>query len=1035
MKQVSLIILIAVIITLVFSPALPGQEGNTDQPGKEETDDTAAGNGSNYWIALLIGLLGGGGIIAIIQFVKRIKDARRIRRAEMEEEELVKEDKNNLLSQSHKDKYITTIKKELGYIDLLGSPDIENRPVKLEDAFVSLCISEYWRSERRFEPGEDMKEEPHRHLPPEIVMKRAFQKFRLLLVIGDPGSGKTTLVKYYAVNCLDTVNRGYTRFGFSHDVLPLYFPLRELEFKGQGESAGAPISLPQSLAKWADRHLLKISAKQFLNWLANEKTLVLLDGLDEISSKEKRKAVCNWIKDMVNGLDNVYFVVTSRATGYRKLDGIELEVPHLRADIMDFSPVQQADFLKKWFRAVGKAQLPPPDLDMPEKQWQARQEKEADQRSKTIIEFLNREDNQSLRELAAVPMLLQIMAIIWKYSRHLPQSRSELYDVALNYLLDYRDRHRDIYPLLRAEKARRVLKQNALWMQEKLKKDEVAKEKMHKYMQPILNTLDERPQALAFCDNLRERAGVIAEYDRNHYIFRHKSFREFLAALQLAKEAQQKRRIKTLVDYFKEDWWEETLRFFITQTDDEIFNHFMHALFQSPVSRHLDDNKQTLLHNLVIEAPQKTITALEKWLNSGKLNDNQGRYVMDCLKTIGTPEALAAVKNADKTKMDKSSREYAEDIISEAAAKVEPYVKIPGRIELENLDSFRNFLEGGVEYIKIPGGTYKYSVTGKKVIVPDLYFCKYPVTNQRYRRFIGYLQGKDKEFEKILPVDRYAQILLTFAVSIDGYAGYLDKQIKKWQEEFRSYVDDNKKYNGDDQPVVAVTWYASRAYCFWLSCLNAVLKGDSRLGDIKMLSETYRLPTEVEWEWAAGGKADGSMRIYPWPENKGEPNPELANYDNNVGATTPVGRYPDSATHQGLMDMAGNVWEWMENLYREDKPWRAIRGGSWHSAVSSLRCAARNNNNPDNRNNNRGFRVARSQSCPAGIAGSPPAKPGPGAGVLRNTGLVFGHDMTYGTIRLSPLHPLHYLRDSIQTVNITRIRGYFFTFYDFTFFN
>jgi hypothetical protein len=65
----------AVIITLVFSPALPGQEGKTDQPGKKETDDTAAWNGSNFWIALLIGLLGGGGIIAIIQFFKRIKDA------------------------------------------------------------------------------------------------------------------------------------------------------------------------------------------------------------------------------------------------------------------------------------------------------------------------------------------------------------------------------------------------------------------------------------------------------------------------------------------------------------------------------------------------------------------------------------------------------------------------------------------------------------------------------------------------------------------------------------------------------------------------------------------------------------------------------------------------------------------------------------------------------------------------------------------------------------------------------------------------
>jgi hypothetical protein len=92
MKRVSLLILMAAIITLVFSPALPGQEGKTDQPGKKETHDTAKGSGSDVWIALLIGLLGGGGIIAIIQYIKRIKDARRIRRAEIEAEAQVGRD-------------------------------------------------------------------------------------------------------------------------------------------------------------------------------------------------------------------------------------------------------------------------------------------------------------------------------------------------------------------------------------------------------------------------------------------------------------------------------------------------------------------------------------------------------------------------------------------------------------------------------------------------------------------------------------------------------------------------------------------------------------------------------------------------------------------------------------------------------------------------------------------------------------------------------------------------------------------------------
>jgi hypothetical protein len=364
----------------------------------------------------------------------------------------------------------------------------------------------------------------------------------------------------------------------------------------------------------------------------------------------------------------------------------------------------------------------------------------------------------------------------------------------------------------------------------------------------------------------------------------------------------------------------------------------VHALFQSPVSQHLDDNKQTLLHNLVIEAPQKTITALEKWLNSPKLNEHQRRYVLDCLKTIGTPEALQAIKNADKTKMDKSSREYAEDIISEAAAKIEPYVQIPGQKDLETLDSFRNPLEGGVEYIKIPGGTYNYSVTGKMETVP-----------------------------KMLPLNKFSKVLLTFAGSIDRYADYLGTQTEKWQETL-GFID-VKGFNGDDQPVVDVTWYAARAYCFWLSCLDAVLKGDKRLEDIRMLSDTYRLPTEVEWEWAAGGNPDGSMRTYPWTEDKGEPNPNLANFNKNVGATTPVGRYPEGATPHGLMDMAGNVEEWMENRIQEYifqeyiyGYFRAIRGGSWYGDVFSLRCAKSSGIDPVGGGVDWGFRVVRPQS-------------------------------------------------------------------------
>jgi len=67
------------------------------------------------------------------------------------------------------------------------------------------------------------------------------------------------------------------------------------------------------------------------------------------------------------------------------------------------------------------------------------------------------------------------------------------------------------------------------------------------------------------------------------------------------------------------------------------------------------------------------------------------------------------------------------------------------------------------------------------------------------------------------------------------------------------------------------------------------------------------------------GEPNGTIRKYPWPKDKGEPNQNLANYGKNVGATTPVDRYPEGATPLGLMDMAGNVWEWMDSYYDKMK--------------------------------------------------------------------------------------------------------------------
>jgi formylglycine-generating enzyme required for sulfatase activity len=267
--------------------------------------------------------------------------------------------------------------------------------------------------------------------------------------------------------------------------------------------------------------------------------------------------------------------------------------------------------------------------------------------------------------------------------------------------------------------------------------------------------------------------------------------------------------------------------------------------------------------------------------------------------------------------------------------------------------SFHNLHEYDAEYILIPGGRYKYQGKTEKE-VPNVYFAKYPVTNKRHRRFIGYLEEKERELLEILPNGEFDKWMTEFASGIKGFGKYLGDKPNSWPEKLRPDYDSRKRFNGEDQPVVRVSWFDAIAYCYWLSLLEAVgqnLSFDKAAG-------LYRLPSEIEWEWAAGG----GEREYPWASEKGLPSEKLASYGWNVKATTPVGRYPDGATPEGLMDMAGNVEEWMENFYDKDEDTRSLRGGSWSGLADYLRCSYRDGGDPDGRHYSVGFRVVRSQS-------------------------------------------------------------------------
>ena len=155
----------------------------------------------------------------------------------------------------------------------------------------------------------------------------------------------------------------------------------------------------------------------------------------------------------------------------------------------------------------------------------------------------------------------------------------------------------------------------------------------------------------------------------------------------------------------------------------------------------------------------------------------------------------------------------------------------------------------------------------------------------------------------------------------------------------------------DDYPMGWVSWDEADAFCTWLS---------------KQDKHTYRLPTEAEWEKAAKGYAH---RVYPWG----------ADYDGSQSGTrngtyAPVGAKATDCSPFGVLDLAGNVWEWCSDWFAPDAyrtgpvrnprgpetgQFRSLRGCGWNFDPDTFRCSYRSRWDPKRRSIHIGFRVVR----------------------------------------------------------------------------
>jgi formylglycine-generating enzyme required for sulfatase activity len=237
------------------------------------------------------------------------------------------------------------------------------------------------------------------------------------------------------------------------------------------------------------------------------------------------------------------------------------------------------------------------------------------------------------------------------------------------------------------------------------------------------------------------------------------------------------------------------------------------------------------------------------------------------------------------------------------------------------------------EFVKIEGGKYKLEDgidflsdnTTKKFGTTELApfeISRYPVTNVWYGEFI----------------------------KLDGYKyrAYWSDEGWQWLEkekiEYPEYWHD-RKWKCPNAPVVGVSFWEAEAFCRWLSVTDE--KG-----------RKYKLPNEKQWQAAAAGKQG---RKYPWGPDWDFTRCNCGEGENDIEKTSAVGIFERGKTPEGIYDMAGNVWEWCDEIYEESGDARVVRGGSWLGDAGGCRCAYRYWFLPGDRDGIIGFRLSRGQ--------------------------------------------------------------------------
>ena len=779
------------------------------------------------------------------------------------------------------------------------------------------------------------------------------------VVVGDPGAGKTTFLRWIAHTLagdrLGVTDKAAEKLlGLTRPLLPVFVSIAEwLEhvahmktdsvsktesvcgssWKGVGD-AGQQSMQPPTTTKnpqWLVHFLDSQSASRewgldatwFKERLNQGDCLLLFDGLDEASDRKTREFATELLEAVAATWKQCPILVTSRPSGYQDRSVLPNFQPSTIEALNDHAV---ETFLDRWSRA-----LHPTDT------------KVAEAHRLELLQALNGRPN--IRRLARNTVMLTALAVVHWNEKRLPEQRAELYESILLWL----SRSRELRPgRAGPERSLEVLRTLALAMQnvEGGRKVQVTRHWAAEQIADLFPDEPARPtrfskpsRSIALAEKFLEEeeldSGIIVRRG-NEVRFWHLSFQEYLAARAIGGLSEQSQRALLFGTYKRlyEPEWREVGQ---------------------------------LLGGVLYEQGRKKVDVLitavldELYGNGG--SQSKPPNLADQARAVGLLDGI--VRDLSPYQYQPSDPRYRQTFTEVMRIfEPEPSKSVPIKLRIETAEALGRagdprLVDDKLRWVEIPGGKFLMGAQQQDSHAPNydpdafnnespphwvevdtFHFGRYPVTVQEYAVFI----------------------------EDDGYAEsrwWLPKEFGRRQQP----EDWQKQVEHQNRPVVGVSWFEAMAYCLWLTDRLR------RLGQLKP-TESIRLPTEAEWEWAARGN---TPRRYPWGD--AEPKAERLNFNSQVGSPTPVGVYPLGATPEGVLDLAGNVLEWCADGYDggyyqachsqgtvknptgpDTGAARVVRGGSWYYGARDCRSAYRGILDPDFRYYYTGFRCARVQS-------------------------------------------------------------------------